>query len=291
MAPSRPIKSVTNAELYNRWAKVCAYTIHFYVMRVLGLTSQQVYDTDGNILQSIDDLMLPALLDQVFALLPPDLPITITELGCGTGRNTVKLISPSLPSPQITSIAALDLSPGMLAVAKERCQNYISTKAANKISAPPVVDFHDFDALNPESSLEIEALQGKADIVLSTLVLEHLPLDVFFRTVQSFLKAGGYFLLTNMHADMGNISQAGFVDEVTGEKIRGHSFAHEISEVIDEGSKWGFEVVGEVGERAIEADDLGVVVGERGKKWVGIKVWFGFVMRLSAVKEKVDKER
>jgi len=37
--------------------------------------------------------------------------------------------------------------------------------------------------------------------------------------------------------------------------------------------------VGEVGERGVEEVDLGVVVGERGKKWVGVKVWFGFVMR------------
>ncbi|KAH8773002.1 S-adenosyl-L-methionine-dependent methyltransferase [Hyaloscypha finlandica] len=266
MASPRPIQSVTNAELYNRWARV--------------------YDTDGNILQSVDDVMLPALLNFVFTLLPSDLPITITELGCGTGRNTAKLLSSSSSSPQITSIAALDLSPGMLTVAKQRCETHLTANTSNVLLAPPAVEFHEFDALNPELSPVIKALEGKADLVLSTLVLEHLPLDVFFRTVKSFLKPGGYFLLTNMHADMGRISQAGFVDEVTGEKIRGHSFAHEISEAIEEGEKWGFEVVGEVGERAIIEDDLGAVVGERGKKWIGINVWFGFVMRFSDMGKK-----
>lgn len=228
--------------------------------------------------------MLPALLSQVFALLPWEQPITVTELGCGTGRNTVKLFSPSSPSPQITSIAALDLSPGMLTIAKQRCEDHLAENASNTLLAPPVVECHEFDALNPELSPDVKALEGKADLVLSTLVLEHLPIDVFFYSVKLFLKpTGGYVIFTNMHADMGHISQAGFVDEVTGEKIRGLSYAHEISEVIEEGQKWGFEVVGEVGERGIENGDLGTVVGERGKKWIGVKVWYGCVMRLGVV--------
>lgn len=176
-------------------------------------------------------------------------------------------------------------------VAKQRCETYLTANASNTLLAPPIVEFHEFDALNPELSLEIKALEGKADLVLSTLVLEHLPVDVFFRTVKSFLKpTGGYALLTNMHAEMGRISQAGFVDEVTGEKIQGHSYAHEVSEVIEEGEKWGFEVVGKVGERGIEQADVGTVVGERGKKWIGINVWFGSVMRFGKL-EREGKAR
>lgn len=231
--------------------------------------------------------MLPALLDNAFALLDSDCPITITEVGCGTSRNTVKLLSPSSSSLQITSIAALDLSAGMLAVAKQRCKDYLAANASNSLVASPLIGFHEFDALDPELSPEIKALGGKADLVLSTLVLEHLPLDVFFRTAKYFLKPkGGCVLLTNMHAEMGRISQAGFVDEVTGEKIRGHSYAHEISEAIEEGKKWGFEVVGEVGERAIKEEDLGTVVGQRGKKWININVWFGFIMRLGEMEKR-----
>ena len=264
-----------------------SFTLPIRVLQVIELTTKKkVYDTDGNILQSIDDLMLPTLLDHVFAFLPSDLPITITELGCGTGRNTVKLLSPKLSSPRISSIAALDLSPGMLTVAKERCENYLTANVFGALLDSPVVKFYEFDALNQELSPEIKALEGKADLVLSTLVLEHLPIDVFFHAVTSFLKpTGGYVLLTNMHAEMGRISQAGFVDEVTGEKIRGHSYAHEISEVIEGGGKWDLEVVGEVGERGIQQADVGTAVGERGKKWIGVNVWYGFVMRFGEVRQ------
>jgi len=41
-----------------------------------------------------------------------------------------------------------------------------------------------------------------------------------------------------------------------------------------------------VAERAIIEDDLGAVVGERGKKWIGINVWFGFVMRFGDMGKK-----
>jgi hypothetical protein len=167
----------------------------------------------------------------------------------------------------------------MLEVAKQRCENHLTT-ASNALHAPPILKFHEFDALHPDLFPEVKQLEGKADLVLSTLVLEHLPVNVFFRSVKALLKpTGGYLLLTNMHAEMGRISQAGFVDGATGEKIRGLSYAHEIKEVIEEGRKRSFEVVGEVGERDVQEGDLGVLVGERGKKWVGVKVWFGFVMR------------
>jgi hypothetical protein len=173
----------------------------------------------------------------------------------------------------------------MLKVGKQRCENYLTANAANTLSAPPAISFYEFDALHPEIFTEVKQLERKADLVLSTLVLEHLPLDVFYHCAASLLKpTGGYLLLTNMHAEMGRISQAGFVDRSTGEKIRGSSYAHEIEEVIEEGEKWGFKVVGEVRERAVEEEDLGTVVGERGKKWLGFRVWFGFVMQFGGVR-------
>lgn len=124
-----------------------------------------------------------------------------------------------------------------------------------------------------------EAIQSrKADAILSTLVLEHIPLAEFFATVSRLLVPGGNLLLTNMHPDMGRLSQAGFVDPRTGCKIRGESFVHGISETVQEATNWGFEVVGEVKEVMVEkgmVDEL----GRRAEKWVGMKVWFGGVWR------------
>ena len=86
-----------------------------------------------------------------------------------------------------------------------------------------------------------------------------------------------------MHAEMGRLGQAGFVDETSGVKVRGQSFVYEIEEVLEEGKRWGFEVVGKVQERGVKEENVGEgrVVGERGRKWIGVKCWFGMVLRLS----------
>jgi SAM-dependent methyltransferase len=275
----------------------------------------QVYDTDGNILQAIDDHLISGLLDQSFSLLPssqsspssttPSQPeIAITELGCGTGRNTIKLLSPhelKIPLPEngarfnrrIKNIFALDLSPGMLHLAKDRCETFInSTSTSNLNPLPsPNIEFLEFDALNPSITV-IKKLEGEADMVLSTLVLEHLPLDIFFNTTKSFLRKNGKGLLvvTNMHPEMGRLSRAGFLDPVTGTKIQGTSFVHEIADVVAAGSNFGFEVVGTVVERGVSESDVGCdddegerrLLGKRGRKWIGCKVWFGCVMRLES---------
>jgi len=245
---TKQIHSLPTKDLYARWAKV--------------------YDTDGNILQAIDDHSLPPLLTRALNLLPTTQSLTITELGAGTGRNTLKLLS----LPNISTIHALDLSPEMLAVAQSRC-----SPSANKNID---LQFLEFDALQPQDFPQVKEIEGKADMVLSTLVLEHLPIQVFFETAKRLLKPGGILVLSNMHAEMGKRSQAGFVGE-QGEKVQGDSFVYEIGEVVDVAGGMGFEVLGEVQERSVERADLeGGVVGERGRKWVGCRVWFGCVLRL-----------
>lgn len=61
-----------------------------------------------------------------------------------------------------------------------------------------------------------------------------------------------------MHAEMGRVSQAGFVDEIEGNgtKVKGETYVYGIDEVVEEGKKWGFQVVGEVLERRIEGYDI-----------------------------------
>jgi len=92
-------------------------------------------------------------------------------------------------------------------------------------------------------------------------------------------------VMTNMHAEMGRLSRAGFtdIDMESGNvkvKMQGDSFVYEIEEVVEAGREEGFEMVGEMLQRGVAEEDVGLMVGERGMKWVGVKVWFGCVMRL-----------
>ncbi|KAB8295943.1 hypothetical protein EYC80_008763 [Monilinia laxa] len=265
--PPTPTESISTSLLYNRWAAT--------------------YDTDRNPLQILDSALILPLLSTLSPL-PPDAQngTTVTELGCGTGRNTIRLLTLP-PSKRISSIHALDLSPAMLERARSRCTACISSHEGHC----PTIQFHTFDALDPHGNPEVaDLIGGKADAVVSTLVLEHLPISQFFSAVHFLLKpasraSNGRLLITNMHAEMGRRSQAGFVDEVDGRetKVRGESCVYEIEEVVQEGKKWGFHVLGEVLEKKIEEEDIaeegdGLKLGSRGKKWIGKRMWFGMIM-------------
>jgi hypothetical protein len=127
-------------------------------------------------------------------------------------------------------------------------------------------------------------LSAPFDAVLSTLVLEHFPLNTFFGIQSHFLRPNGVLLLTNMHPEMGAKSQAGFVrvDESGNRvKVRGSSWVHSVDETVDSARIWGFEAVGEVRERAVEKDMV-EALGQRAAKWIGISVWYGMALGKSA---------
>lgn len=128
------------------------------------------------------------------------------------------------------------------------------------------------------------AAARNADAVISTLVLEHIPLEAFFSVAAALLVMGGHLLVTNMHAEMGARSQAGFVDIDSGEKVRPVSHAHSIEDVLRQAARCGFRVVGEVREGTVEG---GMVerIGKRAEKWVGVRCWFGVMLQKSVVEE------
>jgi SAM-dependent methyltransferase len=204
----------------------------------------EIYDTDNNFLQALDSLEMRSLLPKVLSTteLPPK-PWRIVDLGCGTGRNTVHLLDVSE-----AEIIALDLSPKMLDVARKR----LSDAAGQALPSPngrPAgsVKFQVYDVLNhhprgPSSESLEPSLPKDAHIIISTLVIEHVPLPAYFSAASAMLRKGGLLLLTNMHSDMGRISQAGFVHPKTGEKIRPQSYAHSIEDVVREAGKQGLEV-------------------------------------------------
>jgi hypothetical protein len=172
----------------------------------------------------------------------------------------------------------------MLDVARTATREY----AAKSVVQTPV-ELGILDLLQPElSKTQLpSSLAGPGAVgVISTLVLEHIPLPQFFAAAAGIMRAGAYLLVTNMHAEMGRRSQAGFTDE-RGVKVRPTSYCHAIPDVLDAAAEAGFEVEEVVGAgadgvlvRGVD-EQLGDVLGARAKKWVGVRVWFGvcFVKR------------
>lgn len=257
--PTTPVQHIPTQDAYNQWANV--------------------YDSDGNMLQSIDDSeltdLLPTLLTQ--ALSTQEGPLNLIDLGCGTGRNTAKLLSYTWPPDRKINITALDFSSGMLEVAAKKLTTIPRDAASVSLRLEQCDCFptvHD-PATSPIPSVDNLA---PANALISTLVLEHVPLREYFSTLAALLVRDGLALVTNMHSEMGRVSQAGFVNE-QGVKVRGESYAHTPEETVEEAGRAGFEVV-RLKERRMERGDVeSGIVGERGLKWVGISVWYGMVLR------------
>ncbi|TLD16451.1 uncharacterized protein PgNI_00648 [Pyricularia grisea] len=242
------IKYLPTVEAYNQWAKI--------------------YDTDGNFLQAIDDIEMKRLFPAFVSSINKSKPWRLVDLGCGTGRNTALLLG-----LEDVQVVALDASPGMLEIAKVRLEKLHRGDATDQ-NLLETLTLKVFDLIN-SSTIPEEA--KNADGIISTLVVEHIPLPNFFRQVSQMLKPGGVLLLTNMHSDMGAISQAGFVDETTGEKVRPTSYAHTMESVMEEAAKWGLKPTGEpqcLRERMV-TQEMVEYLGPRSQKWVGIKCWFG----------------
>ena len=250
--PARPIQYLDTTAAYDLWS--------------------EVYDSDGNFLQALDTLEMQRLLPQMLSHIPSPSPWKLVDLGCGTGRNTLYLLEEA-----DATVIGLDVSPKMLEVAKSAVDARMAALSCGQGSAKAVeLDVYDLLSDSPPPFVA-----QNADAVISTLVLEHIPISTFFIALSRILKPGGLALVTNMHYDMGIISQAGFVDPRTGQKVRPTSFAHTIDDVLAEAKRHGLNVVGEVLERAV--DEMMVdSLGERARKWIGVTVWFGLRLQKHA---------
>jgi len=213
-----------------------------------------------------------ALAQQHSPSQPTPSSLRLVDLGCGTGRNTLSLLN---QAPENAEIIGLDASHGMLDVARKTMQQELEEE--KNWSKKLMLDMYDM----LRSTLMPPAGALNASGVISTLVLEHIPVpEAFFAAATALLKPGGYFLVTNMHSDMGAVSQAGFVDVVTGVKIRPTSYSHTVQDVLDAAARTGFDVVGNCGVRERRVcEDMLEALGERANKWIGVTVWFGVCFR------------
>ncbi|KAJ9618626.1 hypothetical protein H2203_008828 [Taxawa tesnikishii (nom. ined.)] len=276
---SIPFRDLSTTETYDAWAST--------------------YDSDGNILQAVDDIQLAdGLLDEVLALCREgaadgDRDLVLLDLGCGTGRNTRKLLTAAMQMDarevRGVTVRGVDASEAMLEVARAKLRDALGGLKRQQQRVDADADTATTTTTAPALKLELEqadllttGLPGgytaTAHLVLSTLVLEHFPLDTFFSVLDKALKPNGVALVSNMHPDMGASTQAGFVNGA-GERVRGWSAVHGIDETVGAAQRNWFDVLS-VREGSVERSMLdGGLVGRRGEKWVGRKVWYGVVLR------------
>src|SRR5580704_4802912 len=125
----------------------------------------EVYDTDGNFLQALDNLEMQTLLPRFLSQIATPQPWKLIDMGCGTGRNTLKLLH--LPG---STVLGLDASPKMLDIAKSRVDAEVKVQKLDQ--RVKQVEFGIYDLL---CDTEVPTSATNADAMISTLVIEHVP--------------------------------------------------------------------------------------------------------------------
>jgi len=179
MTQSESPVSTANRESYDRWA--------------------DLYDAYVNSTVAIDDLYFPPVYAHLSGL-------RVLDIGCGTGRHTIRLAKAG------NRVTGIDLSPGMLAVAREKLSGLDVALIEGDVLLAPLPDVY--------------------DAVVTALVLEHIAEPAaFFARVAELLVPGGGFYISEIHpARIAGGTRANFVD-ANGEAVKLQSFAHSEADI------------------------------------------------------------
>jgi len=210
------------------------------------------YDTMGNWLLELEEPEVDRALGEVSGL-------AVLDVGAGTGRHAIRLAEGG------ARVTALDFSEGMLARARGKPgADRVRWLAHDVITPLPFPD-------------------GSFDRVLSSLVLEHIPLSglaPFFGELARVVRDRGGVVVTAMHPAMflKGVS-ANFRDE-RGE-VRPRSYVATLSDYVMAATGGGLGIVEltehSVGEALAEQN-------ERSRKWLGWPALF--VMSLRRTKHR-----
>ncbi len=166
---------------------------------------------------------------------------TVLELGCGTGKNSAWIAA------ECTRLVALDFSPAMLAIARERVTgDHVHFVEHDICDRWPVDD-------------------ASMDVVLGNLVLEHVEdLQPVFAECARVLRKGGKLFLSELHPVRQLLGgQAHFEDATSGATVHVPAYRHSVSEFVNFGLAAGFKLraLGEWTEEGAEpAEPSGVVL-------------------------------
>ncbi|MBL7713871.1 MAG: class I SAM-dependent methyltransferase [Bdellovibrionales bacterium] len=205
-------------------------------------TWSSFYDDYVNPTVAADDLSFPSQYSEVREK-------KVLEIGCGTGRHTVRLLA---AKNQVTGI---DISSGMLKVLNQ------------KISSP--------DLTLIEGDFMTHPLEPRSyDHIVASLVLEHIEdLSAFFSKCGRILKKGGKVFLSELHPErMAQGIFAHFKDQ-KGSEVHLKSVNHTETEFRNSATQSGFEILK---CKTVLGDPALVKINESWEKHLGkpmIQIW------------------
>jgi len=168
----------------------------------------KIYDSNENKTRDLDLQVSKKVLSKLMF-------DTVLEIGCGTGKNTSWLCE------KVKSITAVDFSPEMLSIAKQKITN-------------TNVDFVEADITKNWGFIS-----HKVDLITINLVLEHIKdLQFIIKNAATKLNKGGYLFISELHPFKQFLgSQAKF----DGELVK--SYTHHISEYFNLAAEHHFKCI------------------------------------------------
>lgn len=170
-----------------------------------------IYDSDANPLPALEEPLIEKLLGDVRGL-------EILDVGCGTGRHSVRMAAAG------ARVTALDFSAGMLEQARQKAGGRDVRFQVHDLSQP------------------LPFAENNFDRVLCALVVDHIEkLDELFSEMHRVCRPGGYVVVSGMHpAMMLRGVQARFRLPETDRKIRVASYPNQMSDYVMAAARAGF---------------------------------------------------
>lgn len=196
-----------------------------------------IYDTEENPLIAIEEPLVDQLLGDLRGL-------TVADIGCGTGRHTIRLAEAG------ALVQAIDFSEAMLQHAKRKRGAFEIPFRVHNLSTPlPFAD-------------------QMFDRVICALVMDHISdLGLLFSEMHRVCRHSGFVVISVMHpALMLRGVQARFRDPETGRETRPESHPHQLSDYVMAAVRAGF-TIDHLSEHF--ADETLANRLERARKYVG----------------------
>lgn len=186
---------------------------------------------------------------------------SVLDLGCGTGRNALKILKYN-----VESYTGVDFSQGMLGKAIAKTKEYKDKSAFIK---------HDL-------SIKLPFEDNSFDIVILTLVLEHIKdLNFLYSEVKRVSKVNAIMYIAEMHPFMFlKNAQAHFTDPGTGEQYTLGSVKRVMSDYINPAINNGLKLKN-IQEYIVDRESMEIL--PKLKKHEGLPVLF--TMELINMKE------
>jgi malonyl-CoA O-methyltransferase len=203
----------------------------------------EIYDNDQNPLVALEEPELDRALGDVAGL-------RIADIGCGTGRHTLRLLARG------ARVSGLDFSAGMM------------ERARAKLAARPEEERARADLRLHDLAERLPFEDGQLDRLVCALVLDHVAeLGALFREFRRVVRREGRVVVSVMHPAM-NLRgvEARFVDPKTGREVRPRSVTHQIADYVQAAIGAGLAVE-RLGEHAV--DDALAARLPRARKYLG----------------------